>query len=144
MAAARADLEEIGRDRPEHPRGRYARGLLRLIEGKAAEAVAELSRAMDDPVLREFALAARARAWLKIGSEGLAAAASDADALAAAWPRDGLARLEAARVHALAAAQASGAVSNRWRQRRSTCSSRPSSASPTSARSWRTTPSWSP
>lgn len=114
---ARRVLEEIVKDRPDHARGRYAMGRLKLVEGDNANAILELSRAMGDPILRTFALGPRAEAWLSLGGGALAAATADADSLCLALPGDGLAHLDASRVHARAAALSTDAQSPRWKGR---------------------------
>lgn len=115
-AAALPLLETVARDRPDHARGSYALGRLRLRDGRAAEAVALLSRALSDPVLRPFALGARAEAWLLVGGSGPAAAVDDAEALCATCP-DALACADAAAIVARAAAHAGPADAARWRTR---------------------------
>jgi tetratricopeptide (TPR) repeat protein len=102
VEAAREDLGVVARERPNHVRGKFARGLLHAQDNKYALAISDLSLVVDDPILGPFALLARARAWLEVGGSGVPVAAADADALARTLPRDGFAHLCAARVHARA------------------------------------------
>ncbi|MBK8097919.1 MAG: tetratricopeptide repeat protein [Planctomycetes bacterium] len=114
---AKEMFEQVARERPGHPRGRYARGRLALLDGRYPEAIQELTGCLTDATLRPFALAARAEAWLQLGTGGLAAAAADAEALHAALPRDAFARLQAARILAQAAQRAETQVGDEWRRR---------------------------
>ncbi|MGE3820830.1 MAG: tetratricopeptide repeat protein, partial [Isosphaeraceae bacterium] len=117
VRGARIVLDEVVKDRPDHARGRYAMGWLRLLDGDGVNAILELSRAMGDPILREFALGPRAEAWLSVGGGGLAAATADAESLCQALPRDGHAHLSAARIFARAAARATAERAGPWRER---------------------------
>src|SRR5205823_5791866 len=56
VKGARVDLERVAREQPEHVRGQFARAVLSLKDEKHVEAVAESSRAVDDPALGPFAL----------------------------------------------------------------------------------------
>jgi len=115
--AAQADLERVARERPNHVRGKFARGLLRLEGKQFADAVTEFSQASDDPVLCPFALALRARAWLGTGGAGVAAGLGDANRLAEAFGQEGYALLEAARIHARALASAAPGTADGLRDR---------------------------
>jgi tetratricopeptide (TPR) repeat protein len=132
--AARADLERVARERPDHARGKFARAVLRLDESRFAEAVADLSAAADEPVLRPFALALRARVWLGVGG---------------AAPRPGWPTPTASptpsnrRVTPCSKPPAFTPGRRPPTTAPSTCCARRYSASPTSARDSRPTRSWS-
>jgi serine/threonine-protein kinase len=98
VEAARRDLDVVVRDRPNHVRGKFSRGLLDLVDRRFAEAIADLSRGMDDPVLRPFGLPYRARTFLGLGARAAAAAAADAEELIDLRPRDGFSLMEAVRI----------------------------------------------
>jgi tetratricopeptide (TPR) repeat protein/serine/threonine protein kinase len=101
--AARRDLEQVARDRPDHIRGKFARGLIAYLDKRFGEAIADLSSGFGDPVLLPFGLPYRARVFLGLGPQGSMSAVGDADELVRIRPTDGWALLEAARIHAAAA-----------------------------------------
>ena len=79
LDATRRDLEVVARDRPNHVRGKASRGLLHYLDRRFPEALVSLSAGMEDPVLRPFLRPYRARAFLGLGTQGVSAAAVDAD-----------------------------------------------------------------
>jgi eukaryotic-like serine/threonine-protein kinase len=105
-AAARKDWARVVKDRPDHVRGKFCRGGLLLLDGRPLEAVEGLGLALEDTVLRPYALLLLARAWVELPGPGARRAAHYADELVRARPKDAAAYLEAARVHARAAARA--------------------------------------
>lgn len=109
--AARACLEIIVNERPNHMRGHMARGILHLLNQEHAAAITDLTAGVDDPViLRSFALLLRARAWIGVGGPGLKLALADADAYRLALPTDAYAQREAARICAIVVFRLSHAV----------------------------------
>lgn len=102
---ARTVLEQVARERPDHLRGRFARGVLDELDGKYPDAIAGLSAAVGDPTLGRFALARRARIWLRL--ENVSAAAADAQRLAALPGAGGALAFDAAVVLARATAAGS-------------------------------------
>jgi eukaryotic-like serine/threonine-protein kinase len=99
---ARTQLERVVKDRPDHVRGKFARGMLALMDRKYIEAITFLSRVQDEEVLRSWVLLLRAEAWLALGGNSVSGSLADAESRAALFPREGLASLQAARVFARA------------------------------------------
>ena len=101
IEAARGLLEKVAQKRANHPRGHFAKGLLRYLDGKFSDAVLSLSRAYDEEPLRPWTVLLRGRSWARIGGGGIAAARADAAELVSLLPRDGLAHFQAACIEAL-------------------------------------------
>jgi tetratricopeptide (TPR) repeat protein len=78
VAAARALLQIVAKERPDHVRGHMAKGILHMLDKEHAEAITELTPAVNDPILRPFALLLRARAWIEVGGPGLKLGLTDA------------------------------------------------------------------
>jgi tetratricopeptide (TPR) repeat protein len=105
VPAARAKLMDVALNRPQHVRGRMAQGILRMLDREYGKAIADLSPAVNDEVLRPFALNLRARAWLAFGGNGLKEAIADTESFVKTLPRDGFAHFEAARILSATARQ---------------------------------------
>jgi tetratricopeptide (TPR) repeat protein len=114
---ARADLERVANEVSNRVRGKFAVGMLASLDKRFPDAIVNLSDALGDDVLRPFALQLRARAWLGVGGQGLSAALADADRLVKELPQDGLAYLEAARIHTQTAEWADAQAKPKMRNR---------------------------
>ena len=114
---ARASLKPVIDEIPNRLRGKFARGSLHFLDGAWPEAIVLLSQAADDETLAPWVRLLRARAWLKLGGRGLSAALADAEALVTFLPGDGLAHLQAARIHARVLKEAGPTERERLRAR---------------------------
>jgi tetratricopeptide (TPR) repeat protein len=112
---ARKDWEVLVTDRPEHVRGRFARGGLHLLDKQYPQAAMELARVLDDNILRPFALALLAQTHLESGGPSVPVAVRYAKDLVQALPKDALAHLTAARILAQATKTAGNDQATAWR-----------------------------
>ena len=97
-------LEQVVRERPDHLRGKFAKGVLDELDGRHADAVAGLSAATGDPTVGAIRPGPRHRAWLALGCGGVPAAAADAERLVALPGVGGALAFDAAGVLARASA----------------------------------------
>lgn len=97
-SAARTILQKVARERPDHLRGRFSRGVLLFLERNYLAAIPELTHADKDVALAPFAMSFRARAWLAVGTDCSAAAVADADRILTLPRAGGALLVEAASV----------------------------------------------